>query len=477
MENSLLSKAYDPSKFNEEGHQLVEQLTSYLEKSLQGQEKANRWKTPAEQLKYWQDYLNNGEQDIQKLFKDILDNSLHMHNRKNMGHQVAVPAPETALAGLLGELLNNGTVVYEIGSTAVVMEKIICRKISEFIGFDEKSDGFMTSGASLANLTSMLAARSNKAHEDVWTVGVKKQYAIIVSEEAHYCVEKAAHIMGFGDAGVIKVPVGKDYKMRTDLLESYYQKAVDKGIEVLAVVGCACSTSTGIYDDLDKIADFAEAHNLWFHVDGAHGGPAMFSEKHKHLLKGVHRADSVVMDFHKMMMTPAISTMVIFKNGNNAYHTFSQKAQYLWEEPVDAEWYNLGQQTFECTKLMMSIKVYTLIKLYGMGIFGEYVDKTYALGKAFASIIKKHPTIELALEPETNVVCFRYHPTDKNYSEEKLSELNAHIRKELLEDGNFYIVQTRLKGVVWMRVSIMNAFTQEEDFENLLKSIEEIASR
>lgn len=474
MKESLLAEAFNTENFNKEGHQLVEMLSDYLEKSLKGEGPANKWKTPDEQLKYWQDYLNNGEKDLQQLFQDIIDNSLHMHNRKNMGHQVAVPAPETALAGFLGELLNNGTVVYEIGSTSVVMEKIFCRKVADYIGFDDKADGFMTSGASLSNLTAMLAARSNKAKADVWTVGVKKQYAIIASEEAHYCVEKAAHIMGFGDEGIIKIPVGEDYKIRTDLLETYYQEAVKQGKEVLAVVGCACSTSTGIYDDLDAIADFAEAHQLWFHVDGAHGGPAIFSATHKHLLKGIHRADSVVMDLHKMMMIPAISTMLIFKNGNQAYHTFSQKAQYLWEAPVDEEWYNLGQRTFECTKLMMSIKAYTLLKMYGAEIFGEYVDKTYALGKSFAKIINDYPNMELAIHPETNVVCFRYNPKDKGYSEEQLSELNGHIRHRLLEKGDFYFVQTRLKGILWLRVSLMNAFTTEDDLMHLLDDITKI---
>lgn len=471
MSQSLLSKAYCPGNFNKEGHQLVDLLTSYLDNSLHCKNNVNKWRTPEEQLKYWQDYLNDGPADIQQLFKDIIDNSLHMHHRKNMGHQVAIPAPETALAGLLGELLNNGTVVYEIGATSVVMERIICKLVAEYIGFDDKADGFMTSGASLANLTSMLTARSNKAKEDVWTVGVKKQYAIMVSSEAHYCIDKAAHIMGFGNEGVIKVPVDGHYKMRTDLLEEYYQKAIAEGKEVLAIAGCACSTSTGIYDDLEKIGEFAQAHDLWFHVDGAHGGPAIFSKTHKHLLKGIDKADSVVMDFHKMMMTPAISTMVIFRNGDHAYHTFSEKAQYLWEEPVDTEWYNLGQRTFECTKLMMSIKVYTLIKRYGMDIFGEYIDKTYALGQKAANIIKNTPSMELAIEPETNVVCFRFNPKEARLSEEAITSINARIRKQIIESGDFYFVQTRLNGQVWLRVSLMNAFTEEKDFEELIDKI------
>ena len=92
-----------------------------------------------------------------------------MHNPKNMGHQVAIPAPEAALAGLLTELLNNGTVVYEIGAPAVVLERVVCKQLAQEMGFDPgKADGFMTSGASLANLTALMAIRNIKAGEDVW---------------------------------------------------------------------------------------------------------------------------------------------------------------------------------------------------------------------------------------------------------------------------------------------------------------------
>lgn len=477
MTASLLSKAYCPETFNKEGHQLVDLLTSYLNNSLRGENHVNKLDTPQEQLKYWQDYLHDGSAELQDLFKSIIHNSLHMHHRKNMGHQVAIPAPETALAGLLGELLNNGTVIYEVGTTSVVMEKIICKLIAPYVGFGNKADGFMTSGASLANLTAMLAARSNKAKTDVWSQGVKKQYAIMFSTEAHYCVDKAAHIMGFGDEGVIKVPVDEHYKMRTDLLEAYYQEALAQGKEVLAVVGCACSTSTGVYDNLEEIGKFARAHDLWFHVDGAHGGPALFSATHKHRLKGIEMADSVVMDFHKMMMTPAISTLLLFRNGDQAYHTFSEKAQYLWEEPVDTEWYNLGQRTFECTKLMMSIKVYTLIKRYGMELFGEYVDKTFALGQKAAHLIKSTPSMELALEPETNVVCFRFNPPEAHLDPEALNTVNAQIRKQIIESGDFYFVQTRLQDRIWLRVSLMNAFTREEDIQELINKIVETGYR
>ena len=100
------------------------------------------------------------------------------------------------------------------------------------------------------------------------------------------------------------------FQMRTDQLEICYNKTISEGKKVICIVGCSCSTSTGAYDDLEAIGNFASKHKLWFHVDGAHGSPVIFSDKYKYLLKGIDKADSVVIDFHKMMMAPSLSTAV-----------------------------------------------------------------------------------------------------------------------------------------------------------------------
>src|ERR1700755_1006214 len=119
----------------------------------------------------------------------------------------------------------------------------------------------------------------------------------MVSAEAHFSIDRAARIMGLGKSGIIKVPVNDKFQMRTEALETCYQNAVAAGLKVFCVIGCSCATSTGAYDDLETIADFAKQHQIWFHVDGAHGAPAIFSDKHKHLLNGIGHADSIVVDF------------------------------------------------------------------------------------------------------------------------------------------------------------------------------------
>jgi L-2,4-diaminobutyrate decarboxylase len=292
----------------------------------------------------------------------------------------------------------------------------------------------------------------------------------MVSEQAHYCVDRAARIMGWGEEGIIKVPVNERYQMRTELLESYYEKAKTAGRQVIAVVGSACTTSTGSFDDLETIRQFCEEHQLWFHIDGAHGAAAVFSPKYKKLVKGLERADSVVMDFHKMLLTPSITTALVFKKEEDSYRTFAQKAQYLWEAEEDREWFNLAKRTFECTKLMLSLKVYAILKTYGTQLWEEYVTKVIDTGRRFGQLVEAHPYFELATAPECNIVCFRYVP--KGVQDlEALNQLNENIRQQLLEEGRFYIVKTNLGGVLWLRCTFTNPFTTEQDLKSLLRSI------
>ena len=374
----------------------------------------------------------------------------------------------SSLAGLVSDILNNGTAVYEMGMASNAIEKVVTDWLANQIGFGKNGSGFLTSGGTLANLTALLAAR--KAKTTVWEKGNAKKLAVMVSEQAHYCIDRAARILGMGDDGIIKIPVDAQYRMQTDSLEKHYQEAKAKGIQVIAVVSSSCSTSTGSYDNLNIIADFCKKYELWLHVDGAHGGAVVVSQKYRHLVNGIERADSITIDFHKMLMTPTLNTALMFKNSANSYKTFQQNAEYLWETTQSEEWFNSGKRTFECTKLMLSTKIYAIIKMHGVEIFEQNVNHLYDKSRTFAVMIQEHVNFELALIPQANIVNFRY----VNGEEIILNKLNTQIRQQLLENGDFYIVQTIIQNKRYLRITVMNPLTTNEHFNKLLQEIERI---
>jgi len=468
MQPTLLKEVYNPGEFRKQGHKLIDLLADHLESCLnQTGEKVINWNLPEDEKKFWDKFMEEGSE--QDFFTEVLRHTTHVHHPRYIGHQVCAPAPLAALSGLMSSILNNGMAIYEMGMAPTALERIITDALARKIGYSEDSRGILTSGGTLANLTALLAARKAKVQRDIWIEGSSERLAIMVSEEAHYCVDRAARIMGLGTAGIIKVPVTDEFVIDTSLLEQYYQKANTDGYSVFAVVGSAPSTATGKYDDLASLASFCSAHDLWFHVDGAHGGAAVYSSKYRHTVEGIHKADSVVIDGHKMMLMSTITTALLFRQGIDSYTTFSQDAEYLLQQSEEEDWFNLAKRTFECTKTMMSLQWFLLLKTYGEKVFDENVTTLYDLGRSLAEMVEADPDLELAIFPDSNIVCFRYvnseHPTST------MNEINRKIRMELLEEGVYYIVQTRIRGVQYLRCTVMNPFTTTQILKDLLSLV------
>ena len=457
MEEENLKTQFSPKRFREWGHELIDQLSEHLENCYLEKNTVTRYVHPDEELLYWQDYeLSSFNQFI----KDLLDRSIRVHHPKYIGHQVSVPLPGAALMGLVSDMANTGMGIYEMGQGPTAMEKYVTDEVCRRLGYSDKSGGFLTSGGTLANLSALLAARSNNINYKPET------HYILVSDQAHYCIERAAITMGMPRDHVIKVATDHQYTIRLDALESAYAEVTNNGNHVMAVVGCACSTSTGSYDDIDALADFCEKYDLWLHVDGAHGGAVIFSSTYVHLVKGIHRADSVIIDAHKMMLIPALATFVLFKEDRLAYASFNQKASYLYEDQ-EPEWFQLTKRTYETTKYMMSAKLYWMFKSGGAGLLNDFITRQYDLARTFADIIRKTDDFEVGHRPMSNIVCFRYFPADSDPG--TLHILNKRIRKAILLDGEFYIVQTELNAGTFLRITIMNPKTTIEDLELLLK--------
>lgn len=446
-------------------------LSEYLSGSLNGtRQQTIPYRSPNEQLDFWSDFRWNPDRP-EEFFHAVIQRVNRLHDPRYMGHQVSAPVPVAALSVFVGALLNNGNAVYEMGMPVAAMERWVCDFMARQFSFPEGARGFLTSGGTLANLTALLTARQVMLPYDVWNEGLQEPLGIMVSEQAHYCVDRAARIMGLGALGLVRVPVNAQYGIDTDALEESYRKASARGVRIFALVGSAPSTSTGNYDDLKALSAFARDKGIWFHIDAAHGGAAIFSEKYKSVLDGAERADSIIIDGHKMMLMPSLTTMVLYREGAHSHATFRQQADYLFGEEEQEDWFNLARRTFECTKTMMALPWYVLLRGYGPALFDIYVSRQYDLAVEFADLIRSRPHWEVATEPMSNILCFRYLP--RSVRVEELDSVQQWLRRQILEAGVYYLVETRLKGALWLRVSLMNPFTGMEHLLSLLEHCEQ----
>jgi len=469
----LLNRAYDTEEFRSQGHQIVDMLADYLGDAV-GKNVSSVLPdhSPEEMLDRWSGRFDSqGNGDWQEMLRQVLVQSNHLHHPGYIGHQVTAPLPLAALMDFVGVFLNNGSAIYEMGPVNVIMEKRLIEWMAGLIGYSDAADGIFTSGGTLGNLTALLAARQAKAGYNIWQRGINSQHspAVIISEQAHYSVQRAVGVMGFGEDSVVKVPVDSTFRIDMSKLNEIYLTVKQQRKKVFALVANGCSTATGSYDHLDALADFCQQRDIWLHVDGAHGASALLSDKYRFLMKGADRVDSIVWDAHKMLLMPALTTAVIFKDGARSYDSFSQEAAYLFEKEAREEWYNYAHRTMECTKKMMGLKLYVCLSVLGKELFAGYVDRMYDLTGEFAGIISRAADFELAVEPQSNIICFRY--LIPGFSEEALNELQAGIRKQVVARGSYYIVQTRLKETSYLRCTIINPLTTLEDLTGLLDQI------
>jgi len=464
-----LRTAFDPEQFRARGHALVDQLAEHLAQAQARALPVLPQSDPEAQSAQWPaDFSPEPRGDLAAFTARVLANSNHLHHPRFIGHQVTSPLPSAALFELVSALLNNSMAIFEMGPAATAMERNVLRWLATQAGMGRGAGGVLTSGGSVGNLTALLAARQAKAGRDLWSRGTHdgKPLAILASEQTHYCVQRAAQIMGLGEEGVVRVAVDERFRMRADALDEAQRGAESAGRKVFAVVACAGSTSTGAFDPLDQIADFCESRGLWFHVDGAHGAATVLSDKYRSRVSGIERADSVVWDAHKMMLMPALITAVLFKDAARSYETFAQEAHYLFG-PLQDSWSEIGPRTLECTKRMMSLELYGALELHGTRLFADYVTRMYDLAEVFAGMLREASDFVLAVEPDCNIVCFRYHPPGVL----DLDALQTRVRLALLASGAFYLVQTRLPAGIYLRVTLINPLTEESDLRALLTAI------
>lgn len=433
-----------------------------------------------------------GGADLLAELERVVAHAQHVHHPRFVGHQVAAPLPTAALVAFANAVLNNSSAVFEMGPVGVVMERRVVRFMTDAVGWGAGAGGVLTHGGSIGNLTALLAMRQvvgarragapgrddagqrdGSGAADPWAAG-GANFAVLTSAESHYCIDRSARIMGWGAGGVARVRARADGTLDTADLPRALQAARADGREVLGVAASACNTALGAFDDLEALADFCQAHDLWLHVDAAHGGPFLLSAATRDRLAGIERADSVVWDLHKMMLMPSLITGVLFKDGRHSAAALAQDASYLFA-PGEAAAYDLGHSTLECTKPTIGVTAYLTLAVHGAEVFGRYVERCCGLTRAFADLVHAHPRFELAAEPQGNIACFRHTGADAE-GPEASDALQARLRAALVASGAFYIVLATVGGRRLLRTTLIHPATTLGDLRELLAQLDALAA-
>jgi L-2,4-diaminobutyrate decarboxylase len=360
-----------------------------------------------------------------------------------------------------------------MGPWATAVEHAVVDAVGEQLGFHAGSfSGLVTSGGTLANLTGLLAAR-NVTLEHSWSSGMgssSKAPVLVAHADAHYSVTRSAGILGLGTNQNISAPLDDRRRMDAGQLDDLLGKLRTVNTPIVAVSAATCATPIGAFDQLADIADVCQRHEVWLHVDAAHGGALAFSGKHRHLLAGIERADTVVCDAHKMMFMPALCAMLFYRNPDLRVAPFHQEAPYLFDPLVpELADYDSGVANLECTKRAAAFGVWGVWSLLGPQIFADMVDVTIDTARRFYEMLEEAEDFETLHEPQCNIVAFRYLPTSvREMALEKVDEFQLRLRRRVIESGEFYLVQSRIDGRPVLRTTIMNPLTTPDDLRQLM---------
>jgi len=438
---------------------------------------------------------------------DVVAHSVNVASPHYIGHMTSsLPAFVRPLARLLTTLNQNLVKVetskaltpYEREALAM-MHRLVFGDTDTFyarsIQAPDRTLGIMTSGGTLANVTALWVARNASLGPSNSFPGVEReglaaalrhhgfQRAVVIgSSLMHYSLDKAADLLGLGSSGLVRVPVRPDGRVVMSALREAVANAEARRELVLSVIGIAGTTDSGAIDPLSEIAALTSAARVHLHVDAAWGGPLLFSERHRSRLAGIELADSVTIDGHKQLYLPMGIGMVLFKDPEQA-RAIEKQAAYI----IRAGSADLGRRALEGSRPGMALFLHAALHILGRQGYAHLIDDGIAKAAFMASLIRERPELQLLVDPQINIVNYRYLPAPYREKvrggtrlspaeDDAVSAFNVRLQEKQRQDGLTFVSRTSLSfsehsgalPIVALRAVLANPLTEERHIVEVL---------
>jgi len=450
------------------------------------------------------------------LKEKLVSQSVHTASPGFIGHMTsALPYFMLPLSRIL-TALNQNLVKVETSRAFTPMERQVLAMLhrliyngsddfySQWIQNSNYSLGAFCSGGTIANVTALWAARNRLCGPSGDFKGIAREgllkalrhldcqgLAILVSRRGHYSLRKAADLLGVGRDNLIAVETDDNNRIDMKRLREHCARLRGEGIRPLSLIGIAGTTETGNVDPLEALADLAAELGCHYHVDAAWGGPTLFSDTYRGLLRGIERADSVTFDAHKQLYVPMGAGMVLFKDPATLCSIEHHAAYIIRRGSRD-----LGSRTLEGSRPGMAMLVHAGLSIIGRKGYELLIDQGIERARRFARRIDAHPDFELVSEPELNILTYRYVPAWvqkilAHASPERAARINGLLdkiietmQKRQREAGKTFVSRTSLAPgryngatITVFRVVMANPLTTEEILAAVLDEQCEIATQ
>ncbi|KFD53454.1 hypothetical protein M513_05718 [Trichuris suis] len=444
---------------------VVQILLKHIKESNDPNSKVIQFYQPLELASLLDLNIPNSPMPLAQLLKDCSET---LKYQVKTGHprffnQISTGLDVISMAGeWLTATANTNMFTYEISPVFVLMEKEIINLMCQIVGWPEgERDGILCPGGALSNAFAVNVAR-HYFYPRCKSLGMTDmpRLAMFTSADSHYSIRGAAALLGIGVDNCIIVPVDDRGKMIPEALEEAIIAAKEEGCVPFFVNAVGGSTVYGAFDPINLIADICEKYGLWLHVDAAWGGAMLFCKKYHHL-DGIHRANSVTWNPHKLMGILLQCSVCLVRKEGLLFQCNQMCADYLFQQdkPYDVS-YDTGDKTVQCGRHNDIFKLWLAWRAKGMLGYEKQVERLMGLAAYVTARIKQTPGYEMVLsEPEFLNICFWYVP-------KKLRHLEAEERTARLEK-----VAPKIKGKMMEAGTTMVAYQPDKEKPNFFRLI------
>ena len=459
----------DVESFRRDGHQLIDWIAEYLAHPERypvlaqvepGQVKASLPKGPPERPEPLEAIL----QDVEKIIAPGLTHWNHPGFFAYFGITGSGP-------GILGELLssafNVNAMLWRTSPAATELEELVLDWLRQLLGLPAEFMGIINDSASVSSLCAIAVAREAAGlrvrEEGLAGRSDLPRLRLYTSEQAHSSIEKAAIVLGIGQAGVTKIAVDDEFRLRPDALEAAIKEDLKAGWKPFCVVATVGTTSTTSVDLVPAVADVCQRHNLWLHVDAAYAGAAAILPEKRWALAGCERADSIVMNPHKWLFVPLDCSALYCRHPGVMKQAFSLVPEYL-RTPEEGRVRNYMDYGIQLGRRFRALKLWMVLRAFGSEGLRQHLRAHIALAESFRGWIEASPDFELLAPVPFSVVCFRHRPCglpDNSETDAYLNRLNERLLESVNGTGEVFLSHTQLNGKFTLRLAIGNLRSTE----------------